>query len=411
MTPNNIVVGLDIGTTKISCTIAEIEEDNTLKIIGVGTNPSNGLRRGVVVNLEKTVQSISKAVAAAELMAGVEIESVFAGIAGDHIRSINSRGVIAVSSPDNEITKLDIERVIDAAKAVSIPMDREIIHVIPQEFIVDDQGGIKDPIGMSGVRLEAEVHIVTGAVASAQNIYKSIKRAGLAVQDIVLEPLASSYAVLDEDEKEIGVILMDIGGGTTDIAIFFEGSVRHTAVVGLGGNNVTSDIAIGLRTPLAKAEQLKIQYGCALANMVSTEEMISVPGVGGRHDHQVPRQLLAQIIEPRMEEILSLAYREIRKTDYADILGAGIVVTGGASMMEGVVELTEEVFGMPTKLGIPNNLGGLSDTVSTPQFATGVGLILYGLDNMDLTHIHDGEGITLFDNIFDRMKNWFKEFF
>ena len=372
-------VGLDIGTTKISCIIADLNGGDELRVVGIGNAPSEGLRRGVVVDLEKTVSSIQRAVEEAERMAGTAVRGVHAGIAGDHIRSINSRGVIAVSRKDNEIGAADVSRVVEAAKAIAIPMDREIIHVIPQEFIVDDQDGIKDPVGMSGVRLEAEVHIITGAVTSAKNICRSIQRAGLKVYDLVLEPLASSHAVLGHDERDLGVALLDIGGGTTDVAVFFEGSIRHTAIVPFGGANVTNDIAIGLRTPIDKAEQIKIQYGCALASLVSSEEAVMVSGVGGRTDRMISRHVLASMIEPRMEEIFSLANKEVKKNHFAELLGGGVVLTGGTSLMPGVVELAEQVFEMPVRLGIPHGLGGLSANVADPRFATGVGLVLYAV--------------------------------
>src|SRR5881628_1007984 len=369
-------VGLDIGTTKISCVVADMN-GGELRVVGIGNAPSEGLRRGVVVDLEKTVHSIQRAVGEAGRMAGVPVRGVHAGIAGDHIRSINSRGVIAVSRKDNEIGAADVERVVKAAKAVAIPMDREIIHVIPQEFIVDDQDGIKDPIGMSGVRLEAEVHIITGAVASAKNICRSIQRAGLRVYDLVLEPLASSHAVLGRDERDLGVVLLDAGGGTTDVAVFFEGSIRHTAIVPFGGSNVTNDIAIGLRTPIEKAEAIKIQHGNALAALVSAVEMVAVNGVGGRADRQISRHVLASMIEPRMEEIFALANKEVKKNHFAELLGGGVVLTGGTSLMSGVVELAEQVFEMPVRLGAPGGLGGLSANVADPRFSTGVGLVLH----------------------------------
>src|SRR5213593_3140064 len=370
-------VGLDIGTTKISCVVADMN-GGELRVVGIGNAPSEGLRRGVVVDLEKTVHSIQRAVAEAERMAGIPVRGVHAGIAGDHIRSINSRGVIAVSRKDNEIGVADVERVVEAAKAVAIPMDREIIHVIPQEFIVDDQDGIKDPIGMSGVRLEAEVHIITGAVASAKNICRSIQRAGLRVYDLVLEPLASSHAVLGRDERDLGVVLLDAGGGTTDVAVFFEGSIRHTAIVPFGGSNVTNDIAIGLRTPIDKAEQIKIAHGCALASLVSSSEALTVSGVGGRADREISRHVLASMIEPRMEEIFTMANREVKKNHFAELLGGGVVLTGGTSLMHGVAELAEQVFEMPVRLGVPSGLGGLSTIVADPRFSTGVGLVLHG---------------------------------
>jgi cell division protein FtsA len=382
MSQTRTYVGLDIGTTKISAIIAEVDpETRDIKIVGVGISPSEGLRRGVVVNLEKTVASIARAVEEAERMAGVQVKGVYAGIAGDHIRSINSRGVIAVSRNDNEISQADVDRVVDAAKAVAIPMDREIIHVIPQEFIVDDQDGIKDPIGMSGVRLEAEVHIITGAVTSAKNICKSITRAGLKVHDLVLEPLASSHAVLGPDERDLGVVLLDIGGGTTDVAVFYEGSIRHTAIVPLGGASVTNDIAIGMRTPIDQAERIKIEHGSALASMVSAHDRLVVTGVGGRGDKEIPRQQLASMIEPRMEEIFTLANREVKKNHFADLLGAGVVLTGGTSLLPGVVELAEQIFEMPVRRGVPSGLSGLMENVRDPRYSTGVGLILHAVLN------------------------------
>src|SRR5438876_4006587 len=372
-------VGLDIGTTKISCIIADAndEEPSGLRLVGIGNAPSEGLRRGVVVDLEKTVASIRRAVEEAERMAGLDAKGVHAGIAGDHIRRINSRGVIAVSRKDNEIGVQDVDRVVEAAKAIAIPMDREIIHVIPQEFIVDDQDGIKDPVGMSGVRLEAEVHIITGAVTSAKNICRAIQRAGLRVYDLVLEPLASSHAVLGRDERDLGVVLLDAGGGTTDVAVFFEGSIRHTAIVPFGGANVTNDIAIGLRTPIDKAEQIKIQHGCALAALVPPDDRIAVSGVGGRADREISRHVLASMIEPRMEEIFALANKEVKKNHFAELLGGGVVLTGGTSLMPGMVELAEQVLEMPVRLGQPQGLGGLSANVEDPRFSTGVGLVLH----------------------------------
>ena len=369
--------GLDIGTTKISCIIADMSSTGELRVVGIGNAPSEGLRRGVVVDLEKTVGSIQRAVDEAQRMAGAPVKGVYAGIAGDHIRSINSRGVIAVSRKDNEIGPADVDRVVEAAKAVAIPKDREIIHMIPQEFIVDDQNGIKDPVGMSGVRLEAEVHIITGAVTSAKNICRSIQRAGLKVYDLVLEPLASSHAVLAADERDLGVVLLDIGGGTTDVAVFFEGSIRHTAIIPFGGANVTNDIAIGLRTPIDKAEQIKIQHGCALASLVPAEDRIAVSGVGGRADREISRHVLASMIEPRMEEIFAIVNKEVKKNHFADLLGGGVVLTGGTSLMAGVSELAEQVLEMPVRLGVPTGLGGLGANVEDPRFATGVGLVLH----------------------------------
>lgn len=378
MAETRIYAGLDIGTTKITAIVAEAEEGGEgIRIIGVGSAPSDGLKRGVVVNLEKTTRSIQVAVQEAERMSGRTIRSVFAGIAGDHIRGINSRGVIAVSRKDAEIRPNDLERVIEAAKAVAIPTDREILHVLPQEFIVDDQDGIRDPVGMSGVRLEAEVHIITGAASACRNVIRAAERAGLEVEELVLEPLASADAVLTQDERDLGVALFDIGGGTTDVAIFYEGSVRHTAVIGLGGANVTNDLAIGLRTPVERAEQLKLQSGCALTSMVRPEEVVQVPSVGGRSDREVSRHMLAMMIEPRIEEIFELGKKEIRKNHIADLLGAGVVLTGGASSLEGMPELAEQVFDLPVRRGIPMGITGLTEAVCDPRFATGVGLAIH----------------------------------
>lgn len=410
MAKGRTIVGLDMGTTKIATVIAEIRNgDMEPQIVGVGMSPSNGLRRGVVVNLDQTVQSIERAVSDAERMAGVPVHAGYVGIAGDHIRGLNSRGVIAVGRGDrhnHEITREDVERVVDQAKAIAIPMDREIIHALPQAYIVDDQTGIKDPIGMAGVRLETEVHIVTGAVTSAQNIWESVRRADIEVQDLVLEPLASSYAVLSPDEQELGVGLLDIGGGTTDIALFFEGSLRHTAVIGLGGSNVTKDMAFGLRTPIEEAERIKIERGYAMASMARQDEMISIPGVGGRSPREVPHQEVCSIIEARMEEIFTLALREIQRTEYADLLSTGMVLTGGGSMLKGAVELAERVFGCPVQRGYPKGVGGLVDKVAHPIYATGVGLVLYGMQYTGKPLI-GMERSGLFDRILMRMKGWF----
>ena len=404
-----LITGLDIGTTKIGVIIAEVEDDSQPKVIGVGTAPSDGLRKGVVVNLEKTVRSIENAIDQAEQMAGAKIDQVYVGIAGDHIRSYNGRGVVAVAGPENEITEDDVRRVIDAAKAVVMPIDREIIHIIPQEFIVDDQRGIKDPLGMSGVRLETEVHIVTGAITSAQNICRSVERAGLNVKDLVLEPLASSYSVLSEDEKELGVIVMDMGGGTTDIAMFFEGCIRHTAVVALGGGNVTNDIALCLRTPIEQAELIKIKHGCALPSLIQDQDKtIEIAGVGGRPPRKVAQELLVDIIHPRMEEMFRLAAGEIRKSEFSNLMTAGVVITGGAALIKGAVELAEEVFDMPVKLGIPKGFSGLIDLAKSPIHATGVGLILYAIANRyELEGLLSEGEIGLFEKIWDRMKSWF----
>lgn len=403
----NLIVGLDIGTTKI-CAIVGNLTDEGLDIVGIGTSPSRGLRKGVVINIESTVGAIRKAIQEAELMAGCEIKSVFAGIAGGHIKGFNSQGVIAIKN--REVNNEDIRRVIDAAKAIAIPMDREVIHILPQEFIIDDQDGIKEPLGMSGVRLEAKVHIVTGAVASAQNIIKSCNRAGVDVADIVLEQLASSEAVLAADEKELGVALIDIGGGTTDIAIFVDGAIKHTAVLSLGGNHLTNDIAVGLRTPMAEAEKIKQQYGCCLTSKVGKDETIEVPSVGGREPRVLSRQLLAEILEPRVEEIFTLVNREIVKSGFEDLIASGVVLTGGTSILPGMPELAEQIFNLPVRRGVPQDIGGLIDVVNSPIYATGVGLVKYGSRNLQTQNFTIGQE-NIFDKVVRRMKEWFGEFF
>lgn len=412
MPSHEIIAGLDIGTTKIGAIIGAVDGNNHLNIIGVGVHPSDGLRRGVVVNLDKTVRSIEKAVEAAELMAGLNIDSVYTGIAGDHIRSLNSRGIVAVRRTDNEITPEDMRRALDAAKAIALPIDREIIHIIPQEYIVDEQEGIKEPLGMSGVRLEVDAHIVTGAITSAQNIYKAVQRTGLKVRDLVLEPLASSYAALSEDEKELGVAMLDIGGGTTDMALFYEGTIRHTSVIGLGGRSITNDIALGLRTPIEQAEAIKLAYGTALQSAVEEDEIIEVPGVGGRESRQVSRSVLASIIQPRAEEILYLALREMKRSDYLDLMTCGLVITGGTALLRGLMELSEQIFDIPVKIGYPMGFGGLVDAAKNPAFSTGVGLILYGMKNASRNgNVFAGDDSQLFNSIFAKMKNWIREFF
>jgi cell division protein FtsA len=380
MNSDEIVVGLDIGTTKIAAVVGRKDQYDKINIVGVGQYPSQGLRRGVVINIKKTVESIQKAVEQAELVSGHKVSKVYAGIAGDHIRSINSKGVIAVSGKDKIITDDDVKRVISAAKAIALPMDREILHVLPQEYIVDDQDGIKYPVGMAGVRLESEVHIVTAAAASAQNIVNCIIEAGYDVADIVLEPYASSIAVLEPDERDLGVCIIDIGGGTTDIAMFFDGSIRYTSVLGLGGQHVTSDLSQGLRTSMDQAEEIKKKYGVALQTLLESDELIKVPGVGGRASREISRSVLSAIIQPRMEEMFSLALREMEKSNVFDSMGAGVVLTGGASLLEGTVELAERVMGMPVKIGEPIVSGGLVETVKSPIFATGVGLVYYAFD-------------------------------
>ena len=406
---SNLIVGLDIGTTKICCIIGEINDQGGLDVIGIGTHPSKGLRKGVVVNIERTVESIKNAVEEAELMSGLEIESVYVGIAGGHIKGFNSHGVIAIKN--KEITRADMDRVIDAAKAVAIPMDREVIHVIPQEYIVDDQDGIKTPLGMSGVRLEAKVHIVTGAVTSAQNIVKSVTRAGLRVNDIVLEQLASSKAVLNSDEKELGVAIIDIGGGTSDLAIFFQEAIKHTSVLAIGGNHVTNDIAIGLRTPTSGAERIKIVYGCALTSLVNEKETIEVPSVGGRENRVLSRYLLSEIIEPRLEELFALVKMEIAQSGHQDLITSGIVLTGGSTIMEGMEEAAEKVFDLPVRKGTPKSIGGLVDVVNSPMFATAVGLLFYGMEKVKSGESRNLAGTKVFNKVFIRMKEWIEEFF
>ena len=407
----NAVVGLDIGTTKVCAIVAESNGDGTLDVIGVGNSPSRGLRKGVVINIEATVDSIRRAVEDAELMAGVEIRSAFVGIAGGHIKGINSRGVIAISGKNREVTQQDIERVIDAAKAVALPVDREVLHVLPQEFAVDDQNGIKEPLGMTGTRLEAEVHIVTGAVASAQNIIKCANRAGLEVQDIVLQQLASSEATLSPEEKELGCILIDIGGGTTDIAVYVDGSVYHTAVLAVGGDLLTNDLAIGLRTPHPEAESLKRKYGCAMASMVRPDEKIEVPSVGGRKPRVLARQNLCEIIQPRLEELFGLVAREVSRAGFLSRVSAGIVVTGGSSIMEGVPELAEQVFDMPVRRGMPRGVAGLTDVIGSPMYATGVGLGLFGAAHRDRRKFRKVTDRNIFEKVIERMREWFGEVF
>jgi cell division protein FtsA len=406
---DNLIVGLDIGTTKICAIVGNLTEEG-IDIVGIGTSPSKGLRKGVVINIESTVSAIKKAIEEAELMAGCEIKSVYAGIAGGHIKGFNSQGVIAIKN--REVSPEDVKRVIEAAKAIAIPMDREVIHILPQEFIIDDQDGIREPLGMSGVRLEAKVHIVTGAVASAQNIVKSCNRAGLEVADIVLEQLSSSEAVLSADEKELGVALVDIGGGTTDIAIFVDGAIKHTSVLSLGGNHLTNDIAVGLRTPMAEAERIKQKYGCCLSSLVGKDETIEVPSVGGRKPRVLSRQLLCEILEPRVEEIFTLVNREIVKSGLEDLIASGIVITGGSTILEGMPELAEQIFNLPVRRGLPQRIGGLIDVVNSPVYATGVGLVVYGSKNVGVHEFPTQQSDdTVFRRVSRRMKEWFGEFF
>jgi len=403
-----LIVGLDIGTSKIVAIVAEVSDDGGVEIIGIGSCASQGLKKGVVIDIESTVSSIQKAVEEAEMMAGVQIKSVFAGIAGSHIKSLNSHGIVAIK--DREVGNEDVASVIDAAKAVAIPTDQRIVHVLPQEFVIDDQDGIREPVGMSGVRLEAKVHLVTGSTSAAQNIVKCVKQCGLDVEDVILEQLASSYAVLTNDEKELGVCLVDIGGGTTDIAVFTEGAIRHTAVIPIAGDQVTNDIAVALRTPTQFAEEIKVKYACALRQLANAEETIEVPGVGDRAPRRLARQTLAEVVEPRYEELLTLVQTELRRSGFEGLCAAGVVLTGGSSKMEGVVELAEEVFHMPVRLGVPQQVTGLGDIVRNPIHATGVGLLLFGQQSrlnprMESTEIRTSE------SLIERMKNWFQENF
>ncbi len=371
-----LIVGLDIGTSKVVTVVGELAGENSLEIIGIGSNQSRGLKRGVVVNIESTVQSIQRAVEEAELMAGCEIHTVFAGIAGSHVRSLNSHGIVAIR--DKEVSSSDVERVIDAARAVAIPANQRVLHVLPQEFLIDSQEGIREPIGMSGIRLEAKVHLVTGAVSAAQNIVKCVQRCGLEVEKVVLEQLASSYSVLTEDEKELGICLVDTGGGTTDIAVFLGGAIQHTAVIPIAGDQVTNDIAVSLRTPTQYAEEIKIKYACALSQLANPDETIEVPSVGDRPPRRLARQTLAEVVEPRYEELFSLVHDELRRSGFEELIAAGIVLTGGSSKMEGAVELAEEIFHVPVRLGVPQYVEGLADVVRNPIHATAVGLLLYG---------------------------------
>ncbi len=413
----DMMIGLDLGTTKVTTIIAEVDANGEASVIGVGHCAAQGMQRGVVINIEKTVQAIKESVAIAERMAGVQVNAVIAGIAGDHIQSINSTGVIAVRPASQkertgQITQKDVDRVIEAAQAVNLPMDREVLHVLPQEFAVDEQKHIKEPIGMAGVRLESNVHIITGAVANAQNIYRCVERAGMGVQDLVLEPLASSYAVLTPDEKELGVGLIDIGGGTTDIAVFHEGAIRHTSVLGLGGENVTKDLGVGLRTPYEEAERIKVEHGHCFLPEVDSELQVEIPGVGGRPPRNVSQRLIAEVIQPRMEELYELAMAKIRKAGAWDLMTSGIVLTGGASQIEGAAQLAERVFDLPVKIGYPTGLGGLMETARSPVYATAVGLVLYGMNEGDRFETLKGtDESKIFGKILRRMKAWFEDFF
>ena len=402
----SLIVGLDIGTSKVVALVGEIGLDGSIEVVGLGSHPSRGLKKGVVVNIESTVQSIQRAVEEAELMAGCEIHSVFAGIAGSHVRSLNSHGVVAIR--DREVSEDDVTHVINAAKAVAIPADQRILHVLPQEYIIDGQEGIRDPIGMSGVRLEAKVHIVTGADSAAQNIIKCVQRCGLTVEDVVLEQLASSHACLTDDEKELGVCLVDIGGGTTDLAVFSHGAIRHTAVIPIAGDQVTNDIAVSMRTPTHYAEDIKVRYACALSQLANSDESIEVPSVGDRPARRLARQTLAEVVEPRYEELFGLIRDELRRSGFEEVIAAGIVLTGGSARMEGAIDLAEEIFHMPVRLGLPQQqVKGLAEVVQNPIYSTAVGLLLHARENTQGA----ARGRALSNNvqgIFDRMQSWFK---
>ena len=404
---DKLIVGLDIGTSKVLAIVGELTPTGEVEIIGVGHHPSRGMKKGVVVNIESTVQSIQRAVEEAELMAGCQIHSVYAGIAGSHISSFNSHGIVAIK--DKEVGQGDVERVIEAARALAIPTDQKVLHILPQEFIIDKQEGIREPIGMSGVRLEAKVHIVTGAVSAAQNIIKCVRRCGLEVDDIILEQLASSISTLTDDEKELGVCLVDIGGGTTDISVFTEGAIRHTAVIPIAGDQVTNDIAVALRTPTQYAEDIKKKYGCALTQLAHRDETIEVPSVGDRPPRKLSRQTLAEVIEPRIEELYSLIQAELRRSGFEDVVGSGLVLTGGSAKMEGVVDLAEEVFHMPVRLGVPQYVGGLKGVVQNPIFATGVGLVLYGARCREGKQYVQNPGASVgVKGAWSKMKSWFQ---
>ncbi|CAL7960744.1 cell division protein FtsA [Gammaproteobacteria bacterium] len=404
-TESDLFVGLDIGTTKVVALVGKVDSDGHIDVIGIGSHPSRGLKRGIVINIDATVQSIQHAIEEAELMAGCEVHSVYTGIAGSHIRSFNSHGIVAIR--DREVTQVDIDRVIDAAKAVAIPADQKILHILPQEFIIDNQEGIREPTGMSGVRLEAKVHIVTGGVSAAQNIVKCIERCGLQVSDIILQPLASSSAVLTDDEKELGVCLIDIGGGTTDIAIFTDGAIRHSAVIPIAGDQVTNDIAIALRTPTKYAEEIKIKYACALDRLSDDIPIIEVPSAEKRQMHEISQKILTNVVAARYEELFTLILAELRRSGFSDLIAAGIVLTGGASKVNGMVELAQQVFQLPIRSGTPQNVGGMVEVVNNPIYATGVGLLLIGHQ-----HYQQGktENIILSEHkrLWDKMKNWFK---
>ena len=401
----NLIVGLDIGTSKIVTIVAELLPEGTLKVIGLGQHPSRGLKKGVVINIDSTMQAIQRSIEEAELMADCKIKTVFTGIAGSHIKSLNSHGMVKIK--DAEVTQMDVDRVVETARAVALPADQQILHILTQEFIIDGQDDVREPLGMSGMKLEVKVHIVTGAVAAAQNIVKCIKRCGLEVSDLILQPLASSIAVLTEDEKELGVCLVDIGGGTTDIAVFKNGAIRHTAVIAIAGDQITNDVAVAFRTPTQSAEDIKIKYGCALRQLADAREVVEVPGVDDREARQLSVQTLAEVIEPRVVELYELVLQELRRSGMEEMIASGIVITGGSAMMRGMLELGEEIFHMPVRMGMPRYVGGLSEVVSNPRYATGVGLILMGKQQLERQLTVQMETSSV-GRVFDMMKSWFQ---
>jgi cell division protein FtsA len=401
----NLIVGLDIGTSKIVAIVAELQPEGTLKVIGIGQHTSRGLKKGVVINIESTMQSIQRALEEAELMADCKINNVYTGIAGSHIKSLNSHGMVKIK--EAEVTQMDVDRVIETARAIALPADQQILHILTQEFIIDGQEDVREPLGMSGMKLEVKVHIVMGAVAAAQNIVKCIKRCGIEVSDLILQPLASSLAVLTEDEKDLGVCLVDIGGGTTDIAVFKHGAIRHTAVVPIAGDQMTNDVAVAFRTPTQSAEDIKIKHGCALGQLADPREVVEVPGVDGREPRQLSAQTLAEVLNPRVEELYKLVLNELRRSGMEEMIASGIVITGGSAMMRGMVELGEEIFHMPVRVGMPRYVGGLSEVISNPRYATGVGLVLMGKQQLE-RHLNGQMESSSFGRILEKMKSWFQ---
>jgi len=401
----NLIVGLDIGTSKIVAIVAELQPEGTIKVIGLGQHISRGLKKGVVINIDSTMQSIQRALEEAELMADCKINNVYTGIAGSHIKSLNSHGMVKIK--EAEVTQMDVDRVIETARAIALPADQQILHILTQEFIIDGQEDVREPLGMSGMKLEVKVHIVTGAVAAAQNIVKCIKRCGIEVSDLILQPLASSLAVLTEDEKELGVCLVDIGGGTTDIAVFKQGAIRHTAVVPIAGDQMTNDVAVAFRTPTQSAEDIKIKHGCALRQLADPREVVEVPGVDGREPRQLSVQTLAEVLEPRVVELYEMVLNELRRSGMEEMIASGVVITGGSAMMRGMVELGEEIFHMPVRMGLPRYVGGLSEVVSNPRYATGVGLVLMGKQQLE-RHLNGQLEVNSFARMLEKMKSWFQ---